>query len=300
MAIAFTGGAWHRAAAGLALAGLSCWTAPAQADGTWSLRLPKEDAVAYRGVVSFDAAGTPGGAFQYPVGGAGAGGFIVAVLTHGLLVESQKNREKQAMQDAADKVLSPYRAVLDGLRHPELMRKALDKTRSGTARKLLAASESAGTGWLVESQPVFGMTQDQRALVLDNSVTIQRVGDATGTPYQATVRVVSQPRAEEDVQAFWKTGEGAALKAESISLLAHSLELAVRDAGAAAASEPPTFKTVRYQEGTAEKMERAQLVAHHCGREVIRTLRGWLMSVPAPAASDAAPEPCETALPGWK
>lgn len=45
------------------------------------------------------------------------------------------------------------------------------------------------------------------------------------------------------------------------------------------------FRTIRYVEGTAEKMERAQLVSEHCGRLVIKTLRGSLMSVPVKASA---------------
>lgn len=152
---------------------------------------------------------------------------------------------------------------------------------------------------MLESLPAYAMTQDERALVLDNSVTIHRGGDGSKEAYQAVIRVVSQPRAEEDPQAFWNSNEGVALKEESASLLAHSLELALRDARTAVATDPAGFRTVRYREGAAEKMERAQFIARRCGREVIRTLRGWLMSVPADAAGDSAAPPCEPALPGW-
>jgi hypothetical protein len=287
-----------RRAAALALAGLGLLAAPAQADAPWSLRLPKEEAVIFRGVASFDSAGSGSGAMVYP-GVAGVGGFIAAVITHGLLVESAKNSQRKALQDNADQVLVPYRAVLDGIKHPELMRRAMARTASASGGKLLGASEPGG-GWILESIPAYAMTQDERALVLDNSVTIHRGGEGSNNAYQAVIRVVSQPRTEEDSQAFWNRNEGVALKEEITSLLAHSLELALYDARAAEASDPAVFKTVRYREGATEKMERAQLIARRCSREVIRTLRGWLMSVPGEAAGEAAAQACQPALPGWK
>jgi hypothetical protein len=291
-------GALRRAASGLALVGLGLLAAPAQADAPWSLRLPKEEAVTFRGVVNFDSAGAGGGAMLYPA--AGAGGFIAAVITHGLLVESAKNTQRKALQDDADKVLLPYRAVLDGIKHPELMRKAVDRSAFASGGKLLGASEPGGTAWVLESAPAYGMTQDERALVLDNSVMIYRGEEGSSSAYQAVIRVVSQPRTKKDPQAFWNGNEGLALKEEIISLLAHSLGLALHDARAAGASDPAVFKTVRYREGAAGKMERAQLIARRCSRDVIRTLRGWLMSVPGDAVGEAGAQTCEPALPGWK
>jgi hypothetical protein len=47
-------------------------------------------------------------------------------------------------------------------------------------------------------------------------------------------------------------------------------------------------RTFRYPEGGVEKMERAQLVEAHCGRALLRTLRGWLMSVPVKVEGESA------------
>jgi len=287
-----------RAAAWCLMAGLVLSASAAAANPAWSLRLPKDDAVSYRGVVNFDSAGSHGAAMMYPA--PSAAGFLVAVITHGVIVESQKSAQKQAMHEAADKVLAPYRSMLDGFKHRELMQKALEKAGWGSARKLIGPSEPKGAEWVVESQPAYFMTQDQRALVLDNSVTVHRPGDSVAAGYQTTVRVVSQPRAGQDLQALWTDRDGAALKDESASLLAHSLELALREANGFAAAGAPVFKTVRYPEGEAEKMERAQLVVQRCDRQVVRTLRGWLMSVPSEANGDGAANACEPALPGWK
>lgn len=299
MQTAFTGGTSCRRVACLALAALGLLAMqPARADAPWSLRLPKEEAVVYRGVVSFDSAGTGGAGMLYPA--PSAAGLIAAVITHGLLVESQKNSQKEQLQSAADKVLLPYRAVLDGFKHQELMDKALQRTAWGKGKVVPPGSAEGAHGWVMESLPVFAMTQDQRALVLDSHLTLYRPGESGKAAYQATIRVISQPRLEQDLETFWKDSEAAALKDESANLLAHSLQLALQDASEAAATAPPLFKTVRYREGETEKMERAQLVAHRCDRQVIRTLRGWLMSVPAAPASASVAEPCEPALPGWK
>lgn len=254
--------------------------------------------MAYNGLASMDTVGSQGTGMMYPA--PNVAGFLAAIITHGVVVGSQKDRQKQALQDKADMVLEPYRPMLKDYKHAELMQAALDKTPWGGAKTLAGRPQAHGTGWAVESQPFFSMTQDQRALVLDNVVSVYAPGEMTKPLYQATVRVVSQPRMAPDMQRYWSDGTGAALKAESASLLAHSLALALQEPAAPKAGDAPAFRTVRYREGEAERMERAQVLSQACQRQVIRTLRGWLMSVPSPAATEPAATPCEPALPGWQ
>ena len=291
----------HRQAAFLgaaivAFAGLGLPPAHAiPADAAWSLFPPTEEAVVFRGRASMDTAGNgdPGGFMLYP--GATAGGAMAAIITHGLVTEAQKDRQKRALQDAANVVLKPYETVLNDYKHPELMQAALDKIPGGGAKALAGPTQARGPGWMVESLPSFSMTQDQRALVLDNVVSVYPPGETDKPLYRSTVRVVSQPRMVPDMERYWKDDAGVALKAESASLLAHSLALALQEPASPATGDAPAFRTVRYREGEAEKMERAQVLSQACERQVIKTLRGWLMSVPSPAVAA-----CEPALPGWK
>jgi hypothetical protein len=285
------------AAIGFAALGLSpVYAMPA--DAAWSLCLPKEEAVAYRGLAGMDMSAGRDNLTLYP--GPNAGIFAAAIITHGLLADSRIDRAKQALQDKADVVLRPYRPVLKEYKHAELMQAALDKTPWGGTKTLATAAQACGTGWVVQSLPLFSMTQDQRALVLDNVVSVYAPGEMTKPLSQSILRVVSQPRMAPDMERYWKDDAGAALKAESASLLAHSLALALQEPASPAAGDAPAFRTVRYREGEAEKMERAQVLSQACDRQVIRTLRGWLMSVPSPAVADPSAVACEPALPGWK
>lgn len=286
-------------AAIVAFSGLGLLPAHAiPADASWSLLLPKEEAVAYRGLVSMDKAGSQTADMLYVA--PNAAGLITAVIAHGLATDLHKDLQKKALQDAADVVLKPYRPLLNDYKHTELMQAALDKTPWTGAKVLAGPAQARGTGWVVESLPFFSMTQDQRALVLDNIVSVYPPGEMSKPLYQSTVRVVSQPRMAPDMQRYWRDDAGAALKAESTSLLAHSLALALQETAPPVTGDAPAFRTVRYREGEAEKMERAQVLSQACDRQVIRTLRGWLMSVPSPAVAEPSAAACEPALPGWK
>ena len=54
-------------------------------------------------------------------------------------------------------------------------------------------------------------------------------------------------------------------------------------------------RTFRYVEGGKDRMERAQLVTPGCERVVVRTLRGWLLSIPVRAGANAADPSCPAA-----
>jgi hypothetical protein len=216
-------------------------------------------------------------ALMYPA--PSAGGMLAAVLTHGLLVGAAKDDQKAKLQTAANNVLGPYKAVLDNFDFRDLMRRALRKTANGANGKLIDPPDDAGSEMLVESLPVFSLTQDQKAIILDNvvSITVRRNTPAAIHP----IRVVSTAQSETDIVAFWMRNDGEKLKDESARLVALSFDIAFRNVVSEADNVTPPYRTIRYQEGAAEKIERAQVLSNDCSRLVIRTLRGTLMSVPA-------------------
>ncbi|MEQ1682488.1 MAG: hypothetical protein ABL916_02480 [Burkholderiaceae bacterium] len=256
---------------------------------SWSLRLPSVDKVVYRGGVSHDAAGMGTGAMLYVV--PGPVGFLAAVLAHGLVTNAARQKQKDELQLAADRVLEPFAPVLDGFTHQQLMQAGLQRMSVGGSKRLLTVTEPAGTDWLIESAPVFSMTQDQSALVLDNALRIFAPGASTVT-YAQTVRVVSAPLivaaaappspgpSASGVVPLWLESQGRRLTDESAALFAESMDIALTDASARVGDENAAHKTFRYPEGGSERMERAQPLAERCGRTLIRTLRGWLMSIP--------------------
>jgi hypothetical protein len=172
------------------------------------------------------------------------------------------------------------------------MQRGLDRTSTGGRKALVSSSQQPAAGKVIESGLVFSMTQDQRALVLDNSLSI-RAANAAAASYQNVVRVVSGPIGELYPQPYWTANEGEKLWRLSAGLLAHSLDLAL-DAASLEKEKSYPQKTFRYREGMADKIERAELIREYCDRIVIRTLRGYLMSVPQlqtqPTACANAPD----------
>ena len=270
---------------------LACACLPALArgeDAAWSLRMAAPDPVPYHGLADGESGGAPG-MMMYPA--PGLAGLFAAIATHAAVVGSVRSSAQTEAEKKADKVLDPLRGSLDRFTQRDLAAPALDTPPLRGAR-LLSAQDTEPAGKIVDSAPAFFLTQEGDALLLDNTVKITRAG---AQPYQGTIRVVSAPHKiqAQDVAAHWGADEARALKAESAQLLALSLEIALTQSDAPAipaATAAAPFRTVRYLQGKKELFERAQVLDEHCGRALIRNLRGWLMSVPLarPAATDAA------------
>jgi len=263
------------------------------ADGdAWELRPPRDDKLLFQGVVnSDDGTGRSANGMMYPA--PNLVGFLASVVVHGLIESGAQQSQRSSQQRQADRVLAPYQPVLEGLSAKAVMAEALEAARvPGTSRLLGSEAASSGAAtpgtWWIESQPVFSMTQDQTAIVLDHALQVHAPGDASAEGTPVVVRVVSLPQPSSSMPAHWSDHQGENLRRETVRLLAESLDLALGSAAVAAAqrgAEP--HKTVRYTFGSAEKMERGQVVAESCERIVIRTLRGWLMSVPRRGAVPA-------------
>lgn len=269
--------------------------APAASAPTWSLRLPAKSGVVFRGVVNFDGAGTGTMNMVYPA--PNPAGLLAGILTHALIADSAKTRQKEQIQSSADAVLAPYRQGLEGYTSRDLYSRALRRVTAAGPAELVDVMQPASTNRLVDLTPIFFLAQDQRAVVVESVVLLSLPGTSASNAREFIVRVVSDAwapeRPEEDAAAHWGDNDAARLKEASASLLAQALDIALAAASATAPAEERPFRTFRYAEGSNERMERGQLVHELCGRLVIRTLRGALMSVPVPPGAE--PSRCESA-----
>lgn len=260
----------------------------APADAAWSLSLPAGEKVAFRGQVNFDKAGQEPGTMLYPV--PGLAGFIVSLATHAAVIKSRNQEERSEIESGADRVLVPFRKTLDAFSYDELA------ARSFPAVPLLNFGARPQTGLLISSSPVFYMTQDQSALIVDNTVTVFRAGSDQPL-YANTVRVVSRAVEVENEAVFWQRNGGQWLREVSAALFRESVEIVREHALAPAAALTGAQQTFRYLEGKEDAIERAVPVSEHCGRALVRNLRGWLMSIPLKLTRPAAPECAAPARP---
>lgn len=246
---------------------------------SWTLRLPTDDRVVFSGALDFEGASVNPDFMMYPAPNPGV--FLASVLTHALIVGAQKNSQREKAQESADKVLDPYQSILSAVSYQELARRWVDGMLPGSSRKLIGAAESPGRDeWLIETTPVFLMAQDQRTLSLDAVVSIRAPGAPASAGSQSHIRVIAPAEESTDLTATWTADQGKKLKEVSAWLFSESLNIAMSAAIDGTGQTGQPVRTIRYLEGTTEKMERAQLISERIGRLLIKTLRGSLMSVP--------------------
>ena len=258
---------------------------------SWDLRLPKDAPVAVTGVVSFDDAGFGARPMLYPA--YGVAGFLAAVAIHGAIESAAKSEQKTKMQDAANQVLAPYRDLLDHYQNRALMQEAIGRLTFGVDRKLLEDTQSAGADWVIDSAPTFLITQDQRAFVIVDAVDIYSPTAPKVAIYRNIVHAVSNAQPEGGA-SFWTANEGQKLKDTFADLYAMSIDVTMLAVADGPADNGKPFRTIRYMEGGTERIERGQVLHEQCGRIMLKTLRGELMSVPT-AITDGCEAPKATA-----
>jgi hypothetical protein len=247
-------------------------------DAEWCLRPLSEPLVAFRGLEAADPNTLGSGAMLYPAPSAGA--FVAAIATHSAIVSGVRAKHAREHAEAANKVLEPYQAVLGSFKSQELEDRTLDALTSDGAKSLACSASHTASAWIIDNAPVFFMTQDQTALVLDNVVTVHPPGTPNTTVYRSAVRVVSPHLSADAPAATWLADDGAKLKTESIALFGQSLDIALRVAAGDPVPSDAPFKSFHYYEGASDKVERAQLVSETCGRLLLKTLRATFLSVP--------------------
>lgn len=257
----------------------------AAATPTWAWRMasPEEPAV-FHGVVSYDAAGGGTQPMLYPA--PGPVGFLAALVTHAALNSGARSAEVKRIEEAADKVLLPLKERLEPLRLRDFQHAAQLRWESGGELRLVAGDQPVDNGWVIETQPVFLMTQDRRAMAIEVIVRLFDGMSAKKPAIERAVRVVSPP-VKGDAEAYWSHADQNRMAETGAALLAEAMRVALLDVRVDA---DLSQRTVRYAEGGADKFERAIALGERCDRVALRTLRGGVMSVPARSRRSAMPE----------
>jgi hypothetical protein len=252
------------------------------------LRVPNQELVQFSGLLNDEYVGGTPANFLYP---GGVVGLVVGVITQSAVESHKQNKQKQSMRELADRVLVPYQPTLSRFTYRELMQRALDGLPTAASKTLLKFQDPAGTGLTIECAPVFFMTRDTLSIVMENPILIHAdTANAKAPPaFKNMVKIVAKPRRQraEGEADSWITPDGAELEAVAIEELRDSLNLALTEAAQGFLNHSTEYRNVHYLEGSREKVEHAQVLADLPDHLILKTLRGWIMSVPVGAAIDA-------------
>lgn len=240
----------------------------------------------FRGLNNLEGAGVAPGSMVYPGGSAGV--MLISVLTHAAIAGRAVRREVQALQERADQVLVPHADVLAKFEsHDFLVQTQIHLRAMASPFEGGLVGDAHNAPWHVEVRPIYQMSQDRQALVVDLMASLKGTGEA-GQERRAAVRVISSPHVAEDLTKLWNAQDGALLKSQATELLAQGVHYLLTEWSQIEPRMVGAPRTVRFPLGGQEQIERAQILQQRCARMLLRRLNGELMSVPVDASSTAA------------
>ena len=254
---------------------------PELASGEWGWRIEQPAASWVRGAVNRDAAGGGAAGVLYPGGHALVA--LAAILTHAAINSAVRDAEDKKLREDADKVLDPLRDVLSQVT-TETLTQGLEQHAQGSALLKGQTKDEAARRWTIEMVPTLTLAQSARAWTLDAQINVWNEPKASTPHAVRVVRVISDPLTVEQPHEYWREDGGAHLRRVIAGLMAEALEVSLADRLPTASVAQ---RTVRFQDGIDERVERAAVLGKACGRIQFRNLREWLVSAPLPGGEGA-------------
>jgi hypothetical protein len=146
---------------------------------------------------------------------------------------------------------------------------------------------SAQDGAVLESVPVYFMTQDQNTIILKNAVKMYSSAGESDVIYENLIETHYSIAGKIPAEKVWARDGGKHLIDKSIELFSESIDLAVDDVAGRLASIDDKNRTLQYLRGQKKVYQRGKRLRQSCDRMLIRTLRGWLKSVPRAVVTEA-------------
>jgi len=235
--------------------------------------------VVFQGQYNFDDIDLKTDPVLYP--GDSAAVFFAAIITHAYTADAIKSGAMSQVQEKANMVLIPYKSHLQKFENDELISCVINNVNNKYDFQITKfQNKTTSTGWLLKSEPVFYMTQDQRELILKHVMYVYRMSAPEVVVHKNIIEVASARTDESSPLNYWVYKNN--LPAISSELYAKSIKLFIDDmvsSNGAHLNNPQ--KTFRYTQGGVKMFERGTLIKDECGQTTMRTLRGWIKSFPS-------------------
>lgn len=243
-----------------------------------SLRLPNADLVTFRGLPNYDSVGSAGGGTLYP--GDTAGLFVASLLVHALVVDSVKNAQKQKEQEKADRIILPYKPIIEDFSYDVLKYLSKDNIQEGSLPFNFDSENGNLDELYLDTQPIFFISEDHSSIILKNIVSLWRDPDKPQILYENLIEIHSYPFSNDFVSNDGYNKElNENLLNESALLFTQSIDYLSKDLHQNIFLADEKEKTHRYFQSGEDTFERGVLLEKNCSRITIRTLRGWIKSV---------------------
>lgn len=212
------------------------------------------------------------GAMMYD-GSAGAGGFLAQIIVHAAVSSSAQKKKLTEQQQQANQILTPLQNVLGSFTQEILVHKHHHYSFSD--------GEDSSSIIVLESQPVFFLSQNLKAIYLKHKVLLRKQGEKDAL-YKNMIEVISPEIVNENPYEALQKDSGALLVEISKTLYEDSLSFAIADARGQYNDLGVTQKSFKFYQGGQLRVERGSNISEESNsdKSVIRNLRGWLVAIP--------------------
>lgn len=228
------------------------------------------------------ANGIEGGQMMY-MGNAGIVGLFAQIATHAAVNSNLQDAKLSQQQQTANNVLRPLESALSTMTNQLLVHQSDRIQFNGSGADV------------IQSKPIFFMSQDSKTLILRHLVTIElpaaKSSRKAATRYQNIIEVASTSNTEAKPSEYWTAEQGATFKQTATALYEKSLQI-VWDDVQGKLGKNVSDQTLSFQFGSQVRTERGKLLQQDCNYALIRNLRGWLMAIPT-AALQNSPVVCQ-------
>ncbi|WP_025821354.1 hypothetical protein [Shewanella marina] len=212
--------------------------------------------------------------------------FFAGIIAHGIVAESIKNSNKNKIQENANKNIEPYINLIQDIKNSDLTRKYL--VNKPSKYTFIHYSENNinihNDSLVLEITPIFLMNENQNTLILRNLFTIFKKNQINKSLkkrkviYQNQIEVFSQETTSDSIYKYWTKNNGENIKTQLYNLFSLSVNILSKQINSK--GKKYTSENIQYFNGTDYTFERSQIIEINCDRIIIKTLRGWIKSIP--------------------
>lgn len=250
-----------------------------EASKTLYIKMPWALPVKFSGELDLGNIDSVGGNGGY-VSDYGLGGAVVAAQLIGQAIgtNSAKNKRYEAAKNEADKILEPYSEQLLKFDHGELWH-GLDKSAFTSPVHAFSDNQDRINATIIEIKPEFILTQNQKALILENNVSVYNESTPDLILYQNRYIIVSDSVDNEVIGNYWSDEEYQPFKSVGLELFNASIQLVNKTINQSISAKEAQ-RTHRYLLGEQKQFERGSLVRESCDRLTIKNLHGHIVNAP--------------------
>lgn len=234
--------------------------------------------VTFRGLMNFDNVSAGQAQMLYP--GDTAGLFLASVMVHGLMVESVKNAQKQAIEEESNAIIEPYRPVTGLYKNGELVDASYAALAEQSYSTFSPYTETAEpTSLVVDIKPIFYITADEKTIILKNIISLWEKSEKPLVVYENLIEVQEDLVTDDFPREYYLDNDGEYLKGLTSDLFVQSMHHFLVHLKGGYVADDADQVTIKFLQNGNKTFERASILDIDCGRATFLTLRGWIKSV---------------------